>query len=91
MFLQGHLQKYFDALFQAGVIEPLLKMEWREIQDKKEQKKIYFDQLLTQLNQIPDQDLLAFFNELSKDDLYAIAMEVASEYVQFTDRKNALH
>lgn len=91
MFLQGHLQKYFDALFSAGVIEPLLKMEWRELQDQKEQNKIHFDQLLLQLNTIPEHQLLDFFNKLSKDDLYAIAMEVASEYVQFTDRKSNLH
>lgn len=31
MFIQGDLQKVFDALYTMGVIDPVLKMDWKPI------------------------------------------------------------
>ena len=30
MFLQGNLQIVFDALYHLGVIDPVLKLDWKK-------------------------------------------------------------
>ena len=39
MYIQGDLQKVFDALFHLGAIDPVLKLDW--IKEQKQMHKHY--------------------------------------------------
>lgn len=88
MFLQGSLQSYFDALYQVGVIQEFLKLDWREFQEKRDTFSSHHAQLIQQLNQTPHESLLSFFEGLPKESLYALALEVACEFADYSERKN---
>lgn len=88
MFLQGSLQNYFDALYQVGVIQEFLKLDWRQYQDKRETFPGNHSELIQKLNQTPHESLLSFFEGLPKESLYALALEVACEFADYSERKN---
>ena len=85
MFLQGDLQKVFDALYDLGVIDPVLEMDWVE-----EMKGIgSFGQELNQAVQIANQfqkssqDLVSRLGKFDEKVLSYLAMEVAREFADF--------
>lgn len=85
LHLQGDLQTVFDTLYDMGVIEPVLKMDWksglREISGGSPK--------LTRAIRIVNScgpDRCKMRNELEKLDrrsLEILAMEVAREYADF--------
>jgi len=88
MYLQGNLQIVFDALYGMGVIEPVLKKDWKS---ETKDLPMYHDQL-TQAVDIANRfqessDYLAgqlqFFDQKT---LEFLAMEVAKEYADFHSR-----
>ena len=34
MFIQGNLQALFDALYEVGAIDPILKLDWSEVTEE---------------------------------------------------------
>ncbi len=91
MFIQGNLQALFDALYEIGAIDPVLKMDWSLINEemsRKQNKKIV-NQAFRMINACEgDRELmiqkLKFMDEKS---LNYLAMEVAREFAEFQDRK----
>ncbi len=85
MLLQGNLQMVFDALYMMGVIDPVLKMDWKTAYLDLPIHYHQVEQAVTIANQHQATiDELIF--ELSKFDeksLSFLAMEVAREFSDF--------
>lgn len=89
MFLQGDLQTVFDALFDVGAIDPVLKLDWNEIT----KEMMSNPQILSEAFQIingcqGNKNLLVEkLNMMDSRSVSYIAMEVAREFCEFQDRK----
>lgn len=89
MHLQGNLQSVFDALYGLGVIDPVLKMDWRAAFEKRHQFKDDVDRAVRIVN-VHGDDPDRLKNELAKFDdetLKYLAMEVAREFADYHARK----
>lgn len=90
MFIQGNLQVVFDALYEVGAIDPVLKMDWSEVTKAMEKEPIKVEKAVKSINGCRGNvDLIR--DELLKLDtqsLHFIAMEVAREFAEFQDRKD---
>jgi hypothetical protein len=86
MYLQGSLQDLFDALYLAGAIQRVLKVDWNPIQTQKQRAPQIHYSLIKQISEIPAHGLLSFVQQLPIELQDALAMEVANEYADFSDR-----
>ncbi|MCX7675625.1 MAG: hypothetical protein N2Z70_07345 [Bdellovibrionaceae bacterium] len=90
MYLQGHLQDWFEALYQVGVIQRMLDLDWQDLQSYREQHKEHYGALLHQLNPMPLGQKLEALSQMSSLEQNLIALEVAYEFVQY-ESKQHLH
>ena len=86
MHLQGSLQNLFDALYAAGAIQRVLKLDWAQIQQYKSNSPQLQTSLIRQINEVPDQSLLSFVQKMPTELQDILAMEVAHEFADFSDR-----
>ncbi len=89
LHLQGNLQNVFDALYELGVIEPVLKMDWKPTLEEIEQGSQELDRAIRVVNTCSD-DRIQLKTELEKLDrhsLEVLAMEVAREYAGYHTRE----
>lgn len=87
--LQGNLQNMFDALYQMGIIDPVLEMDWNQAMEKVD---IHRDKISSaiQITNYFQNDISKLMNELRQFDettLGYLAMEVAREFADFHSRK----
>lgn len=90
MYLQGNLQKVFDALYHLGVIDPVLEMDWVKALDEATAHFEEISQILEVANNYQD-DMELLKTELGKFDqktLGYLAMEVAREFADFHARED---
>lgn len=89
MFIQGDLQAVFDALFSVGAIDPVLNSDWHEIAREMETHPELYSQALRTVNACAgDKDqLVEKLMLLDRQAVNFIAVEVAREFAEFTDRK----
>ncbi len=87
MYLQGSLQKVFDALYEAGFIEPMLKMDWDQLQKEKAKNSLVQSSLISQVNETAEGDLVSLIRQMPDAYAYSIALEVAYEFAQFAEEK----
>ncbi len=88
--LQGDLQAVFDALYDMGVIEPVLEMDWRTRLLEIERGSPQLQSAIVAVNEC-GQDKTRLTNRLSglnKDALEMLAMEVAREYADYHTRQD---
>jgi hypothetical protein len=52
MRLSGNLQAYYDALDEMGIIDPLLKTDWSELNTLRFLRYSDFEKLIDKMNQI---------------------------------------
>lgn len=92
MFIQGNLQNVFDALYELGVIDPLLKADWKPLHSALEKNPRRVAQAVTIINQKNKKtsDLLESLKDFDQETLMFVAMEVARELIEFEDR-SVLH
>lgn len=86
--LQGNLQYVFDALYELGVIDPVLKADWSQHLEAIEQNSFKVRRAVEIVNGCGD-DRQKLFNELGRMDpstLELLAVEVAREYAGFHTR-----
>jgi hypothetical protein len=90
--IQGSLQKVFDALFELGVIEPVLKMNWNKHLRELEVGSEELNQAVRVINSCSESPsvLRAELRRFNSHTLEILAMEVAREYASFHSRQ-ALH
>lgn len=93
LHLQGNLQNVFDALYELGVIEPVLKMDWKPSLEEIDQGSEELDQAIRIANMCSsDRSLLMVeLEKLDRHSLEVLAMEVAREYAGFHTREQELH
>jgi hypothetical protein len=90
MYLQGNLQKVFDALFHLGVIDPVLEMDWSKELDEMGSHWDEISEVVKVANSYQD-DMELLKVELGKFNqktLGYLAMEVAREFADFHAREN---
>lgn len=89
MLLQGSLQAVFDALYEMGIIDPVLKMDWKEAKaNQSHQMKFQVRRAMAVIQHCED-DIEKLKTELGMFDdetLQGLAMEVAREYADFHAR-----
>jgi hypothetical protein len=90
MLLQGDLQAVFDALYTIGAIDPVLKMDWNDVNQRMTKSPAKLDQAVRILNACSgDRDeLIKSLNSLDSESVQFIALEVAREFSEFQDRQS---
>lgn len=89
MYLQGNLQAVFDILYDLGVIDPVLEMDWGSAMAQIGKSTAEFHRALQIVNKC-QQDPGHLSQELKKIDptiLGYLAMEVAREYANYHSRE----
>lgn len=91
--LQGDLQIVFDALYDLGVIEPVLEMDWRSRLVEMEQGSPLLANAILAANEcgFDKTRLTNRLGTMDKKSLEMLAMEVAREYAEFHTRQQDLH
>jgi hypothetical protein len=91
--LQGDLQMVFDALYELGVIEPVLKMDWRSRLREIESGSPRLAKAVQVANECGDNQTM--LNEklkaLGHATLEILALEVAREFAEFQTRVEDLN
>lgn len=90
LHLQGDLQVVFDALYELGVIEPVLKMDWKPCLEEVEEGSPRLEHAIEVVNGFSHdrKRLVAELKKLEWHDLEVLAMEVAREYADFHTRQS---
>ena len=85
MFLQGELQRVFDALYHMGVIDPVLKMDWSEEFGKLDSEPWILKPVIEAVNQCPGSytELIGELESFDQETLNYLAMLVAKELMSF--------
>jgi hypothetical protein len=88
LHIQGDLQLVFDALYELGVIEPVLELDWRTRLIEIEEGSPALTKAVNTVNECgPDRTLLMEeLRRLDRQSLEVLAMEVAREYADFQTR-----
>jgi len=89
MFIQGDLQALFDALYEIGAIDPVLKLDWSQVTNEMARNQNILKDMYRLINACgSDRELLIqklkFMDEKT---VSYLAMEVAREFAEFQDRK----
>ncbi|OFZ12380.1 MAG: hypothetical protein A2Z20_00965 [Bdellovibrionales bacterium RBG_16_40_8] len=92
MYLQGNLQMLFDALYDMGVIGPVLEMDWQgAIKEMYNDPYRLFEVMnVANSNQYDRERLVMKLETFDEKTLGYLAMEVAREYADFHSR-NEVH
>ena len=92
MFIQGNLQRVFDALYQMGLIEPVLEMNWSDALNEIKEDPVPLTRVVTAVNTHSGtaEDLADALTCFDEKELSFLAMEVAREFADFHSR-NQVH
>ena len=87
--LQGNLQNMFDALYQMGVIDPVLEMDWVKAMESAEAYRHNIDSAIHIANNYESSvdELVTKLGSFDDTTLGYLAMEVAREFADFHSRK----
>lgn len=88
MLLQGNLQVVFDALYNLGVIDPVLKMDWSKAMDEMTTNSKDLRKVVAIANHYQE-DVSILKTKLEQFDMRTLsflAMEVARELASFHTR-----
>ncbi len=90
VYLQGDLQLMFDALYNMGVIDPVLDMDWTKELESLAQYMENFAQVIGIVNskQHNLEEMIQALKEFDQKTLSYLAMEVAKEFADFHSREN---
>lgn len=90
MYLQGNLQTVFDALYNMGVIDPVLEMDWSQAMEHLPEHFSEFLEVVQVVNrhQSDTEDLVEKLKRFDEVTLSYLAMEVAREYADFHARED---
>ena len=89
MYLQGNLQTVFDALYNLGVIDPVLEQDWTTALDEISNHYEDLTWVIESVN-LHQGDVSELMRELERFDpttLSYLAMEVAREFADFHSRE----
>lgn len=89
MHLQGNLQVVFDALFELGIIDPVLRMDWKDANRERHLHARELDKAVAIVNRFAGSraTLVAELEQFDDQTLSYLAMEVAREFADYHARK----
>ena len=89
MFIQGDLQSIFDALYQMGMIDPVLEMDWSEALDDYSHHYDRIEKVIEVVNTHQDGpgELAEKLKSFDHTVLSYLAMEVAREFAEYHSRE----
>ncbi|MBK7844744.1 MAG: cytochrome [Bdellovibrionales bacterium] len=89
MYLQGNLQQVFDALYELGIIDPVLQMDWGQALEQMPHHLDHYHKAIGAANLYQDdkKTLMDELKKLNESALKYLAMEVAREYADFHARE----
>lgn len=89
MFLQGDLQAVFDALYNMGAIDPVLKLDWEQVTKEMMQNPVLLTETFEEINACRGdrQLLMEKLHRMENRFVNYVALEVAREFCEFQDRK----
>lgn len=89
MFLQGDLQTVFDALYNVGAIDPVLKLDWEHVTKQMEQHPRRVHEVCTAVNDCSGdiRKITELLHMMDPQAVQFIALEVAREFCEFQERK----
>lgn len=89
MFIQGDLQAVFDALFTMGAIDPVLKADWQKLSEEMALSPDAYQMAVRQINSCSGNrdEIIQRLSLFDRKVVNYIAVEVARELAEFTDRK----
>ncbi len=90
MFLQGDLQAVFDALYKMGIIDPILKKDWKESLENPYQSSEVVTEAVLHINSCRGDmnKIVEILQTYDNETVEYIAMEVAREFADFYARKD---
>jgi hypothetical protein len=90
MFIQGDLQAVFDALYSVGAIDPVLNADWKEISKAMLKQPETYTRAVKTVNDCKGDKTMLIEKLMSLDtqSVNFIAVEVAREFAEFSDRKD---
>lgn len=90
MFIQGDLQAVFDALYSVGAIDPVLNADWKAISEEMKSRPDAYASAMKIVNDCrgDQRQLVEKLAALDTRTVNFIAVEVAREFAEFTDRKS---
>ena len=90
MYLQGDLQLMFDALYNLGVIDPVLDMDWTKELENMSFYMEEFSEVIGIVNskQHSVEEMMLALKEYDQKTLSYLAMEVAKEFADFHSRED---
>jgi hypothetical protein len=88
VYLQGDLQLVFDALYNMGIIDPVLDLDWTK---ELEEINIYMDDFVQAIGVVNSKqtdvhEMVSALQIFDKKTLSFLAMEVAKEFADFHSR-----
>jgi hypothetical protein len=89
MHLQGDLQVVFDALYNMGIIEPILQKDWATDLTEMRHDRGRLEQIILVVNSCigDSRQLMYQLEKFDKQSLDCLAMEVARELANFHARE----
>lgn len=89
MHLQGNLQVVFDALYEMGIIDPVLRMDWKDANRERHLHARDLDRAVQIANRFAGSRhlLVAELEKFDEQTLSYLAMEVAREFADYHARK----
>lgn len=89
MFIQGDLQAVFDALYTVGAIDPVLKQDWHALSRELAESPEAYSQAVREINDCGGNrdEIIQKLSFFDRKVVSYIAVEVARELAEFTDRK----
>jgi hypothetical protein len=90
MHLQGDLQLVFDALYQMGIIEPLLKKDWTDSFHNIPKQDERFQKIIRTVNESRGnvREMITKLSDFDPETLEYLAMEVAREFADYSTRES---
>jgi hypothetical protein len=90
VYLQGDLQLMFDALYNLGVIDPVLDMDWTKELENMSFYMEEFSEVIGIVNskQHSVEEMMLALKEYDQKTLSYLAMEVAKEFADFHSRED---
>lgn len=87
--IQGDLQAVFDALYSLGAIDPVLKEDWQQLAFELAQSPATYRQAVKEINSCEGNrnEMIKKMASFDRKTMQYIAVEVARELAEFTDRK----
>lgn len=89
MLLQGNLQFVFDALYEIGVIDPVLESDWQKAYDERGSYETELRSVMDVVNksECAVSELVVALKQFDSKTLEYLAMEVAREFAEYHSRK----